>query len=108
MQAMRKEQLSRPPRWATIRDSRSGLPMLACPPVIDPRPTMDALARSRAATMLLFTALAWGAMFSIAKGALHAIDAFHLTALRYVPASLVMLAVLAAVEGIHALRPSPG
>jgi drug/metabolite transporter (DMT)-like permease len=65
---------------------------------------MDVLDRSKAAAYLLFTALAWGAMFSIAKRALHAIDAFHLTALRYVPASLVMLGVLAAVEGPRALR----
>ena len=65
---------------------------------------MDGQRRMQAVAKLLFTALAWGAMFSVAKEALYAIDAFHLTTLRYVPASLVMIAVLAAAEGRRALR----
>ncbi|HEX6138121.1 MAG TPA: DMT family transporter [Casimicrobiaceae bacterium] len=59
----------------------------------------------RAAGMLIFTTLAWGAMFSIAKSALGALDAFWLSTLRYVPASLLMLAVLWIVEGRRALSP---
>jgi drug/metabolite transporter (DMT)-like permease len=57
----------------------------------------------RAAGMLLFTTLAWGAMFAVGKSALGAIDAFWLSALRYVPASLAMLAILAYIEGRRAL-----
>jgi drug/metabolite transporter (DMT)-like permease len=57
------------------------------------------------AGMLVFTTLVWGAMFSVAKGTLHAIDAFWLTTWRYVPASLTMLALLAIVEGRGALAP---
>ena len=37
--------------------------------------------------------------------AAHASDAFHLSALRYVPAAAVMLVILARVEGLAALRP---
>ncbi len=52
----------------------------------------------------LSTALIWGAMFVIAKSALGRVDAFHLTAIRYLVASAILLAVLAAVEGRDALR----
>jgi drug/metabolite transporter (DMT)-like permease len=55
--------------------------------------------------MLVFTTLAWGSMFAVAKGALASLDAFWLSAWRYVPASLVMLGVLWAVEGRRALLP---
>ena len=58
---------------------------------------------ARAAGMLVFTTLAWGAMFAVAKGALSALDAFWLSAVRYVPAALAMLAILAAIEGRRAL-----
>lgn len=60
---------------------------------------------SRAAAMLVFTTLAWGAMFTIAKTALGTLDAFWLSAVRYVPAALVMLTVLSFVEGPAALNP---
>ena len=52
----------------------------------------------------LTAALAWGAMFPIAGPALERIDAFHMTALRYLLAASVFLALLAAVEGRRALR----
>jgi drug/metabolite transporter (DMT)-like permease len=55
--------------------------------------------------MLVFTTLAWGAMFAIAKTALGTLDAFWLSAVRYVPAALIMLAVLGFVEGPAALVP---
>jgi drug/metabolite transporter (DMT)-like permease len=58
---------------------------------------------TRGAAMLVFTTLAWGAMFAVAKGALASIDAFWLTAWRYVPASLAMVALLWLVEGRRAL-----
>jgi drug/metabolite transporter (DMT)-like permease len=56
----------------------------------------------RGAAMLAFTTLVWGAMFSVAKGALGAMDAYWLTAWRYVPASLTMLTLLWLVEGRRA------
>jgi drug/metabolite transporter (DMT)-like permease len=52
----------------------------------------------------LTAALVWGAMFPIAQPALARVDAFHLTSLRYLVASAVFLALLAAVEGRRALR----
>jgi drug/metabolite transporter (DMT)-like permease len=61
--------------------------------------------RPRGTAMLTFTALAWGAMFAIAKSALTTIDAFHLSAFRYGPAAIAMLAILAFVEGPRALLP---
>lgn len=53
--------------------------------------------------MLAFTAVVWGAMFAVAKSALTSIDAYWLSSLRYVPASLTMLAILWLVEGRKAL-----
>jgi drug/metabolite transporter (DMT)-like permease len=61
---------------------------------------------TRGAGMLIFTTLAWGAMFAIAKTALGALDAFWLSTLRYVPASLAMLAIVWFVEGRGALSPA--
>jgi drug/metabolite transporter (DMT)-like permease len=52
----------------------------------------------------LTAALAWGAMFPIAGPALERVDAFHLTSVRYLIASAVFVALLAAVEGSRALR----
>jgi drug/metabolite transporter (DMT)-like permease len=64
---------------------------------------MSSKASTRGAAMLVFTTLAWGAMFAVAKGSLASIDAFWLTAWRYVPASLTMVALLWLVEGRRAL-----
>jgi drug/metabolite transporter (DMT)-like permease len=50
------------------------------------------------------TGLAWGGQFVIGKSAVAHVDAFHLTAVRYALAGLVLLAILAAVEGRQALR----
>ena len=52
----------------------------------------------------LVAALAWGAQFPMAQPALEHVDAFHLTAVRYLLASAVFLALLAAIEGRDALR----
>jgi drug/metabolite transporter (DMT)-like permease len=51
----------------------------------------------------LTAALAWGAMFAIAHSTLDHTDAVHLTAIRYVVASLIFLALLRVVEGRRAL-----
>jgi drug/metabolite transporter (DMT)-like permease len=64
---------------------------------------MSSKASTRGAAMLVFTTLAWGTMFAVAKGALASIDSFWLTAWRYVPASLTMIALLWLVEGRRAL-----
>src|SRR4051812_50023049 len=55
----------------------------------------------------LVAALSWGAMFPIAASALHRVDAFPLTAIRYGVAAVVFLGLLYAVEGRQGLRP-PG
>src|SRR3954470_6607298 len=52
----------------------------------------------------LTAALAFGTMFPVAASALHHVDAFHLTAIRYGLATLAFLAILWAVEGRGALR----
>jgi drug/metabolite transporter (DMT)-like permease len=52
----------------------------------------------------LTAALAWGAMFPIAAAAIHHVDAFHLTAVRYLIATAIFLALLAAFEGRKALH----
>ena len=52
----------------------------------------------------LTAAVAWGAMFPIAAAAIHHVDAFHLTAVRYLIATAIFLALLAAFEGRKALR----
>src|SRR3954469_3951207 len=53
----------------------------------------------------LVAALSWGAMFPIAASALHRVDPFPLTAIRYGVAAVVFLGLLYAVEGRQALRP---
>src|SRR3954465_2306722 len=53
----------------------------------------------------LTAALAFGTMFPVAASALHHIDAFHLTAIRYGLATLAFLALVWALEGRQALSP---
>jgi drug/metabolite transporter (DMT)-like permease len=48
----------------------------------------------------------WGAMFPIAAKALDHVDAFHLTAVRYLLATLVFVVLLALIEGGRALHPA--
>ena len=50
------------------------------------------------------TALIWGGQFVVGKSALSRVDAYPLTTLRYALAAVIMLALLAAVEGRQALR----
>jgi drug/metabolite transporter (DMT)-like permease len=52
----------------------------------------------------LVPAFGWGAMFPIADSAIKHVDAFHLTAIRYVIAAVGFLALLWAFEGARALR----
>jgi drug/metabolite transporter (DMT)-like permease len=52
-----------------------------------------------------FTGIVWGGQFVVGKSALARVDSFWLTAVRYAAAALVLLVLLALVEGTHALRP---
>jgi drug/metabolite transporter (DMT)-like permease len=52
----------------------------------------------------LIAVLCWGGMFPIADAALNHVDAAHLNSVRYGVASLIFLALLAAIEGRKALR----
>jgi drug/metabolite transporter (DMT)-like permease len=52
----------------------------------------------------LIAVLLWGAMFTIAQTALDRVDAVHLTAVRYLAASLIFVALLVAIEGRRMLR----
>src|SRR2546423_293379 len=50
--------------------------------------------------------VAWGLMFSIFGQALHHVDAFNLTAIRYALAAAIFVTILVAREGTAALRPT--
>src|SRR3954453_4496782 len=52
----------------------------------------------------LIAVLCWGGMFPIADAAMDHVDAANVTAIRYGVASLLLLGLLAAVEGVRALR----
>ena len=67
---------------------------------------MQSMPNTRAAGMLVFTTVAWGAMFAVAKSALGTLDAFWLSTWRYIPAAVVMLAILWLVEGRGSLSPA--
>ena len=67
---------------------------------------MQALARNKAAAgaaLLLTATIAWGGMFPIADRALHHVDSFWLTAIRYTGATLIFVALLVLAEGRAAL-----
>lgn len=51
----------------------------------------------------LIAVVSWGAMFPIAAEALPHVDPFNITAIRYLAASAIFLALLAAIEGRRAL-----
>ncbi|MGI8622294.1 MAG: DMT family transporter [Solirubrobacteraceae bacterium] len=62
------------------------------------------MSRVPAPAFSLVAALAWGAMFPIAAHALPHVDAFNLTAIRYLAASVLFVGLLAVLEGRPALR----
>src|SRR3954469_9520055 len=66
---------------------------------------MQSIRTTRAAGMLMFTTVAWGAMFAVGKSALAVLDAYWLSASRYAPGAIVMLVILWAVEGRRATLP---
>src|SRR6478752_7340508 len=55
-------------------------------------------------TMAVTTALIWGVMFAVAASALHHVDSYHLTLVRYAVASVLFVALLVYREGVGALR----
>jgi drug/metabolite transporter (DMT)-like permease len=52
-----------------------------------------------------FTGVVWGGQFVVGKSALARVDSFWLTSIRYALASLLLLGLLAVVEGRRALSP---
>src|SRR3954468_19782193 len=69
------------------------------------RPARPPLSAPVAGALLAAIAgLGWGAMFPIAKVAMHHVSALPLTAIRYGVASILLLGLLAGVEGRQALR----
>lgn len=54
--------------------------------------------------LLLVATVTWGAMFPVAKPALELMDPYWLTAIRYVPAGLLFLLLLAFIEGRKSLQ----
>src|SRR3954464_8005284 len=52
----------------------------------------------------LLAVLCWGGMFPVADAAMDHVDAAHITSIRYGIATLIFLALLAAVEGRSAVR----
>ena len=59
---------------------------------------------SRSVAYPLFAVVAWGIMFSVLGRALHHVDAFNITAVRYGLGIVILVAVLVAREGRAALR----
>ena len=63
--------------------------------------------KSRSALGAVFattTGITWGGQFVVGKSALHRVDAFPLSTIRYAAAALLLVGLLAAVEGRRALR----
>ena len=58
----------------------------------------------RGVGLLLVAAMAWGGLFPIAQTTLESLDPFYMTAIRYGITAVILLALLAAVEGRAALR----
>lgn len=65
---------------------------------------MNARTLLRGAGLLLVAAVAWGGLFPIAQIILAALDPFYMNSIRYGVTAVILLALLAAVEGTAALR----
>jgi drug/metabolite transporter (DMT)-like permease len=57
------------------------------------------------ASFAAFTGVVWGGQFVVGKSALARVDSFWLTSVRYALAAALLLALLAAVEGVRSLSP---
>src|SRR5437868_14416024 len=63
--------------------------------------------KSRSALGAVFattTGITWGGQFVVGKSALHRVDAFPLSTIRYAAAALLLLGLLAVVEGRRGFR----
>jgi drug/metabolite transporter (DMT)-like permease len=73
------------------------------------RRSLSQLMRRNSATVgglfAAFTGIVWGGQFVVGKSALARVDSFWLTTVRYAGAALLLLALLAVVEGAGALSP---
>jgi drug/metabolite transporter (DMT)-like permease len=58
------------------------------------------------AAFATITAVTWGGQFVVGKSALARVDSFWLTTIRYALAAALLVALLAAVEGLRALSPA--
>jgi drug/metabolite transporter (DMT)-like permease len=58
------------------------------------------------ALLATFTGIVWGGQFVVGKSALARVDSFWLTTIRYALAAALLVALLAAVEGLRALSPA--
>ena len=58
---------------------------------------------AQGAFLVLTTVVLWGIQFPVAKDAFDAVDAFHVTAIRYALGTVVLIALLAWLEGTAAL-----
>jgi drug/metabolite transporter (DMT)-like permease len=67
---------------------------------------MRGTSTSIGALFAAFTGIVWGGQFVVGKSALGRVDAFWLTTVRYAAAGALLLALLAAVEGVRALSTS--
>jgi drug/metabolite transporter (DMT)-like permease len=65
---------------------------------------MNSSASLRGAGLLLLAATAWGGLFPVAVVTLTALDAFHMTAIRYGITATVFAGLLALTEGVGALK----
>ena len=88
----------------------TGPSLLIVPPRASLPPLSGASGPARPATLRLGFVLAltcaviWGSQFPIAKAAYSVVDAFHVNAIRYAGALLLLLPVLVSREGLSALR----
>src|SRR4051812_21965064 len=75
------------------------------PPVVTATsPSRGMSPQAVGSTMAVTTALIWGVMFAVAASALHHVDSYHLTLVRYAAASVLFVALLLRREGLGALR----
>ncbi len=58
------------------------------------------------ALLAAFTGVVWGGQFVVGKSALAHVDSFWLTSIRYALAAVLLVVLLAAVEGLRALSPA--
>jgi drug/metabolite transporter (DMT)-like permease len=74
-------------------------------PLSTATPTVTDNAQATGTALATMTGLIWGGMFAVAASAMHHVDSYHLTLVRYSAASLIFVGLLLYREGRQALRP---